>query len=312
MGNAEAGRAPGLGQILNTGSEQQASRKPRFGGRFLGFFRTGARIGAGERSARVSGRPVVGEKDFKEKEEPKESFERLTAEDVQTMIDEGWFEDWDRIKGLKGDVINEKTIPEVWNSDTRKEFRDNVLMPFYFPPSGKEHIVAQDTKGNVIREVDAHRISFAFKWDGKLVAARSYLDRDPWATPADYSNPKFKMAHAQMFIVAPGEGGKGFGTGLAAHMHRELFGQGFTQIITWVNMEGIDYGRQEQFFKGLGYKEDRNRRGLIEVEIAATGERISIRKYWLTQKNYKEHLATDENPWIIWERAKAKLIRRNE
>lgn len=240
-----------------------------------------------------------------------EAMRPIRPEDVQTMIDEGWFENWDRIKGLKGDVINEDTVPSTWNDETREKFRDEVLMPFYFP-KGPIHIVAKDEKGNLIREVDVNRQSFVFEWTGKsgtkkLLAARSFIDKEPWASEVDFNNPKFKMAHAQMLVVAPGEEDAGSGTGLGAYFHKEVFdNQGFTHIITWVNMEGIDYGLQELFFKKMGYKEDRKQKGLITINPTVPDKKIEMRKYWLTPKKVNENMATENNIWLRWERKKHK------
>lgn len=251
--------------------------------------------------------PVMG----KEYEVPLDVLRPIQPEDVQTMIDDGWFEDYDRIKGLKGDVINSKTLPKEWNDQTRAEFRDNVLMPFYFP-DGPIHIVAKDEKGKLIREVDVTRQTFVLEWNGELVATRSFLDKDPWARDNQYN--KYKMAHAQMLLVAPDKKDtpkrKGFGTAIAIATHKELFdNQGFNMIITWVNMEGVDYGRQEKFFRSHGYEEDRSQRGLIVLNPTIPDESIEMRKYVLTPRKRDEKFASDDDPRLRWERMKFDMAR---
>lgn len=241
---------------------------------------------------------------YNREKNPPEMLRKITPEDVQSMVDEGWFEEWDRIKGLDGDTINRSTIPAEWNYETRAKFRDEVLMPFYFP-DGPIHVKAKDERGNLIREVDVNRQTYVLTWKGKLVASRSFLDNDPWASENDFN--KRKLAHAQMFIVAPGKEDLGFGTGLAIKFHREVFSQGFTHIITWVNNVGVDYGIQEQFFRKLGYTEDRNRKGLITIN-PTTPDKIHMRKFWLTPENMNDRLAAEDGPLERWERKKTQLI----
>lgn len=225
-----------------------------------------------------------------------ESFRPIEPRDIQTMIDDKWFEDPGRIVGIWGNLINSKTLPAVWNDETRARFRDEVLMPFYF--GGPMTIEAKDEKGNLRRVVeDVTRTTMVMEWKGKLVAARSYLSCDPWAPENEWRQWGNITAHAQMLITAPGNEGHGYGTILAAKVHEDMESKGLTRVVTLVNIAGINYGKQETFFRDLGFKE----KGLIKIKPSDVDSVITCRKFVSTQADRKANNANKEkNPYIRW------------
>ncbi|MGE5041433.1 MAG: GNAT family N-acetyltransferase [Candidatus Levyibacteriota bacterium] len=288
-------------------------QKTRRGISFAGFFRgrqkdtqDSTSIDSARRNGDLPGRrrPLESSRRLEE-ETPPDVVRPIELRDLDTMIENGWFEDPDTVLAFKGDVINNTTVPKAWTDETRQEFKENVLKPFYFP-DGPIHVVADE--GKLIRETDVNRRSWVLEWKGKVVAARSFIDQDPWASEADFN--KWKAGHFQMLVVDPAERDSGFGLRLVAQTHDEVVAEGFQRLITWVNVglnTSIRHSITERFFKSLGYREDRRWTGLRKINVPG-GEVVESRGYMLTPKKKEENYADPElNPWVRW--GKKKLAR---
>lgn len=214
----------------------------------------------------------------------------IQHQDIDTMIQDGWFQDPRRVDHLKGDLINKDTLPKNWDdADEVTRFKTH-LSGFYFP-GGEFRVDALDNSGNLIRSALVERKTLVMEKNGVLAGTTSWLSGDetgdPWSDPAD----EVMRAHTQMHFVAKEFSGQGLGLALAIARTEAIFAekdkqgeQKYEEIVTWVNTVG-DYHVNEALFESMGYEEKGNK---VYINTTDPDKAVKMRRYVLDRETWEK------------------------
>lgn len=219
------------------------------------------------------------------------SHRPIEERDVDQMIDDGWFRDFNRVRHLIGDTINTETLPKNWDDPEQVAKFRKVMHDFYFP-GGPFKVEAYDAEGNHIRDAVVTRQTIVAERDGKLAGTTSWLEGqdilddngniigkttgDPWSKDDDPLS-----SHTQMHFVRKEFSGQGIGLYLAIVRTDKIFSAGYEQIVTWVNNIG-DSRPNDQLFYEMGY-DDRDK---IYLNPTDPDRVLSMRRYTLDREKW--------------------------
>lgn len=220
------------------------------------------------------------------------SHRDIEPADVDQMINDGWYKDFNRVRHLIGDTINTETLPQDWNDPEQVDKFRKIMHSFYFP-GGPFEVKAYDDKGNHIRDAIVRRHTLVAEKEGKLAGVTSWLEGedildekgniigkstgDPWSKEDEPLS-----SHTQMHLVRREFSGQGIGLYLAILRTDRIFKAGYQQIVTWVNTIG-DTRPNDQLFYEMGYDD----RGKTYLNPTVPDQALFMRRYTLDSETWQ-------------------------